>query len=508
MRHRLAMNGALRSGEAMNILLVYPEFPDTFWSFKHALAFIHKRATLPPLGLLTVAAMLPSEWDKRVVDLNVRRLRHKDLEWADCVFISGMVVQKASAKQVIERCRQAGLTVVAGGPLFTSDYASFPDVDHFVLNEAEVTLPRFLEAFRQGRAERIYADTTFPDMKQTPIPAWHLADLRRYASMSIQFSRGCPFNCDFCNVPSLFGHRVRTKPVEQVIAELDSLYAAGWRREVFFVDDNFIGNKHIMKTALLPALIEWRRKNPDIAFFTEASINLADDAELMELMVKAGFNEVFIGIETPDEASLAECSKHQNKNRNLVEDVKRIQRAGLQVQGGFIVGFDTDLPSIFQRQIDFIQKSGIVTAMVGLLQAPPGTKLYERMKREGRLLGQSTGDNVDGTTNIKPLMNVDTLREGYRRILEHIYSPKHYYKRVRIFLREYKIPSGAHRLRFPEVMAFFRSLYMLGIIGKERFNYWKLLFWTGFCRPKLFQLAVTLAIYGYHFRKTCERHVS
>jgi len=491
----------------MNVLLIYPEFPDTFWSFRYALRFVLKRATLPPLGLLTVAAMLPGEWGKRVVDLNVRKLRNKDLKWADCAFVSGMVVQRSSAHRVIKRCREAGLTVVAGGPLFTSEHESFPDVQHFVLNEAELTLPRFLEDFKNGRAERVYTATGFPDMSQTPVPAWELANMRRYASMSIQYSRGCPFNCDFCNVTALFGHAVRTKSVAQVIAELDSLYEHGWRRPVFFVDDNFIGNKHVLKTALLPALIEWRKGKKGITFFTEASINLADDQELMDTMVKAGFNEVFIGIETPDEAALAECSKRQNKNRDLVEDVKRIQRAGLQVQGGFIVGFDADLPSIFQRQIDFIQRSGIVTAMVGLLQAPPGTRLFARMKQEGRLVGQSTGDNVDGTTNIVPQMSLEALRKGYQRILQHIYAPRFYYQRVRTFLREYKGPHVAARPHFSELMAFFRSLYLLGVIGKERLSYWKLLFWAGFCRPRLFQLAVTLAIYGYHFRKTCERHV-
>jgi radical SAM superfamily enzyme YgiQ (UPF0313 family) len=492
----------------MNVLLIYPEFPDTFWSFKHALKFVRKRASAPPLGLLTVAAMLPPEWNKRLVDLNVTELSAQDLVWADSAFISAMVVQRESACQVIARCKQAGLKTVAGGPLFTSEYERFTEVDHLVLNEAEVTLLPFLADLERGSPKRLYSTTSeFADIRRTPVPMWGLADLGRYATMSIQFSRGCPYNCDFCNVTALFGHRPRTKTAGQIIAELDSLYDLGWRGQVFFVDDNLIGNKRYLKTDLLPALIEWQKDKGGIPFNTEVSINLADDQELMDMMVEAGFNTVFIGIETPNEDSLAECNKKQNRNRDLVEDVKRIQGAGLQVQGGFIVGFDSDTPSIFQRQIDFIQRSGIVTAMVGLLQAPPGTRLYERLRREGRLLDQLSGDNVDGTTNIVPGMNPDTLREGYKGILHHIYSPDHYYQRVKTFLREYKRPKIEAQLEFSHILAFARSIYYLGISGRERVHYWKLLWWTLFRRPQLFPLAVTLAIYGYHFRLVCELHV-
>jgi radical SAM superfamily enzyme YgiQ (UPF0313 family) len=492
---------------AMNVLLIYPEFPDTFWSFKHALRFIHKKASSPPLGLLTVAAMLPAGWSKRLIDVNVTQLAEADLAWADYAFISAMVVQRKSADQIIARCKEAGLKVVAGGPLFSSEYAAFKAVDHFVLNEAELTLPPFLKELEQGRAQHIYTTSEFPDLGQTPIPLWELVDLKRYATMNIQFSRGCPFNCEFCNVTALFGHRPRTKSASQMIAELDGLYELGWRGSIFFVDDNFIGNKRHLKSELLPALIEWQKDKGDITFNTEVSINLADDEQLMRMMVEAGFNMVFIGIETPDEESLSECSKRQNMRRDLVEDVRRIQRAGLQVQGGFIVGFDNDTPSIFQQQIDFIQNSGIVTAMVGLLQAPPGTRLYERLKREGRLLGQLSGDNVDGTTNIIPKMSLETLREGYENILQHIYSPEHYYQRVRTFLQEYNPPKINAPLELEHILAFLRSIYRLGIVGRERFHYWKLLFWTLFHRPALFPLAVTLAIYGHHFRKVCELHI-
>jgi radical SAM superfamily enzyme YgiQ (UPF0313 family) len=491
----------------VNILLVYPEFPDTFWSFKHVLKFIRKKAVAPPLGLLTVAAMLPTQWQKRLIDVNVRKLTSKDLEWADYVFISAMVVQRDSARKVIARCKEAGVKMVAGGPLFTAEHKQFDDIDHLVLNEAEITLPHFLADLERGQAQRIYTTSEYPDIQQTPAPFWALANLERYASIAIQFSRGCPYNCDFCNVTALFGHRPRTKTAPQILAELDSLYTLGWRGPIFFVDDNFIGNKKHLKGEILPALIEWRKGKVGLPFNTEVSINIADDVELMHLMVEAGFNAVFVGIETPDEDSLAECNKFQNRGRDLVESVKSIQRAGMQVQGGFIVGFDNDTPSIFERQIDFIQKSGIVTAMVGLLQAPHGTQLYQRLKGEGRVLENVSGDNVDGSTNIIPKMNIDLLREGYKKILNQIYSPKMYYERVKTFLSEYKPPKIGVYLDFEYILAFLRSTYQLGIKGVERVYYWRLVFWTLIWRPKLFPLAITLAIYGYHFRKVCELHV-
>lgn len=491
----------------MNILLIYPEFPDTFWSFKHALKFIRKKASFPPLGLLTVAAMMPPEWTKRLVDVNVTKLRDEDLAWADYAFISSMVVQRASAQHIIERCKKAGLRVVAGGPLFTSEYEQFENVDHFVLNEAELTLPPFLEDLNNHCAKRVYTTPQFADIRKTPAPLWELADLKQYASMSIQYSRGCPYHCEFCNVTSLFGTRTRTKSAEQIIAELNSFYSMGWRGPVFFVDDNLIGSKKNLKEELLPALIKWQKEHAPMPFNTEASINLADDDELMRMMSEAGFDAVFVGIETPDTEGLAECNKKQNKNRNLIEDVRRIQRAGLQVQAGFIVGFDTDTPSIFQRQIDFIQKSGIVSAMIGLLQAPTGTKLYERLKREGRLLGQMSGDNVDGTTNIIPTMDITTFREGYKKILKHIYSPENYYQRIKTFFREYKMPKIKAQFEFNHIPALFRAIYHLGILGNGRVQFWKLLLWTCFHRRELLPLSITLAVYGHHFRKVSELHV-
>jgi radical SAM superfamily enzyme YgiQ (UPF0313 family) len=492
----------------MNALLIYPEFPDTFWSFKHALKFIRKKASFPPLGLLTVATMLPDEWSKRLVDVNVTNLTDKDLEWADYVFFSSMVVQRKSAFQLLERCKKAGVKIVAGGPLFTSEHEQFKDVDHFVLNEAEITLPSFLEDLKNGCAKPVYRSPDFADIRETPAPLWKLADLKQYASMSIQYTRGCPYQCEFCDVTALFGRRTRTKNTEQIIAELDTFYNQGWRGNVFFVDDNLIGNRRSLKKDLLPAIIKWQGKHTGITFNTEVSINLAKDEELLQMMFDAGFNTVFVGIETPDTDSLAECGKSQNKDRDLAEDVRIIQRAGLQVQAGFIVGFDNDTPSIFQRQIDFIQKTGIVTAMVGLLQAPTGTRLYERLKKEGRLLGRMTGDNADGSTNIIPNnMDADTCREGYKTILRYIYSPENYYKRIMTFFKEYKSPKFKGTIKIEHIIALFSSIYHLGILGKERVQFWHLLIWTGLHRRELFPLAVTLAIYGYHFRKVSKLHI-
>jgi radical SAM superfamily enzyme YgiQ (UPF0313 family) len=492
----------------MNVLLLYPEFPDTFWSFKHALRFINKEASSPPLGLITVAAMLPEAWNKRLIDLNVRNLKDSDIKWADLVFVSAMIIQKKSTREVFLRCKELNKKIVAGGPLFTAEYEEFEDlVDHFVLNEAEITLQPFLQDFQNGTAKKLYQTNEFCDIKDSPIPQWNLIDLKKYDSLSIQFSRGCPFNCDFCNITALLGHKPRIKTAQQIINELDLMYSLGWRRNIFFVDDNFIGNKRILKEEILPALIEWRKNKTGCQFVTEASVNLADDEELMKLMVEAGFKSVFVGIETPSEEGLTECQKTQNKNRDLVQTVKEMQHAGLQVMGGFIVGFDSDNENIFKRQIEFIQQSGIVTAMVGLLQAPIGTKLYQRLQTEGRIVSDMSGDNADGTTNIIPKMDLVSLKDGYFEILREIYSPKLFYERVANCLASYQPAVQAVQLEANEIYAFFRSIWKLGILGKERKYYWKLFFHTLFHEPKKFPLAITFSIYGYHFRKVFENNI-
>jgi radical SAM superfamily enzyme YgiQ (UPF0313 family) len=491
----------------MKILLVYPRYPDTFWSFRHALKFIGRKASFPPLGLLTVAAMLPGEWEKRLVDMNVCSLSDKDLEWADYVFISAMTIQRQSSQEVITRCRQLGVKTVAGGPLFTACHEDFPDVDHLVLGEAELTLPPFLVDLDKGGAKHLYTDKQWADLTETPIPLWNLIDVRNYAAMNIQYCRGCPFDCEFCDITALFGRRPRSKVLDQLIAELDSLYLLGWRGAVFLVDDNFIGDKGKLKREVLPAIIGWmKEKKHPFYFYTEASIDLADDPGLMELMVRAGFEEVFIGIETPYEESHAESGKLQNRNRDLLASVKCIQRAGLQVHGGFIVGFDSDCPAIFDRQILFIQESGIVTAMVGILMALRGTRLHKRLHQEGRLLGKASGNNTGIALNFIPRMDAKALIDGYRTILETIYSPKNYYQRVISLLSVYRpLRLGKFRLQAGYVGALFKSIMFLGLIGKERLYFWKLFFWSLARRPRLFPLAITYAIYGFHFRKVAEQ---
>jgi len=500
----------MQKGIFMRVLLVYPRYPDTFWSFRYALKFVSRKASFPPLGLLTVAGMLPRSWELRLVDMNVRKLRNRDLAWADLVFLSAMSIQSASARQVIDRCKALGVKTVAGGPLFTTHPDDYPDVDHLVLNEAELTLQPFLDDLAAGRAARVYTSDQWADLRTTPPPRWDLIQPRHYASMNVQYSRGCPYDCEFCDITVLYGRRPRTKDAQQVLEELQGLYDQGWRGGVFFVDDNFIGNKGKLKKEILPALIEWtgRRKHP-FAFLTEASINLADDPELMRLMVRAGFDTVFVGIESPHEDSLNECRKIPNRNRDLIASVKTIQRYGFQVQGGFIVGFDQDPATIFDRLITFIQESGIVTAMVGLLNAPKGTRLYQRLMNEGRLLGTATGNNMDGSINFVPRMKLETLVQGYHTVLKTIYSPQNYYARVKRFLKDYKPtqPRG-WRVTYTDLRAFVRSTLVLGVIGKERIHYWKLMLWSLFTRPRMLPLAVTLSIYGFHFRKCLKDYLS
>ena len=491
----------------MNVLMVHPEYPTTFWSFKHALRFISKKAAYPPLGLLTVAGMLPEDWNITLRDLNVEKLKDEDIRNADMVMISAMLVQRESVDYILERCREFDKRITVGGPLFTSVTEEYMDrVDHFILNEAELTLPPFLEDWKAGCPKKVYTSSSFPELTETPLPRWDLLAVKKYATMMIQCSRGCPFNCEFCDITNLFGRTPRVKSADQLIRELQVLYDMGWRGTVFFVDDNFIGNKKKIKI-ILPRIIDWMKAhNHPFSFITEASINLSDDEELIELMVEAGFDTVFIGLETPNEASLRECEKNQNIERDMVGAIRHLQEAGMQVLGGYIIGFDNDDETIFSRQIKFIQDSGVVTAMVGLLNALPNTNLWQRLKEENRLLLNASGDNTDGTINFIPKMDVDKLIEGYRQVVKTIYSPKHHYQRVCNFLDRYN-PRRRQRLSLVEIKAFMRSVLYLGVLGngKSQWYYWKMFFKTILFHRRAFPEAMTLMVYGHHFRKVAKK---
>ncbi len=485
----------------MKILLVSAATPDTFWSYRHVLPFVSKKAVFPPLGLLTVAAMLPRDWDLKVVDLNVTSLKDEDIDWADYVFISAMIVQVDSAQRVIARCRSRNRTVIAGGPLFTTGHDRFPDVRHFVLGEAENLMPTLVADLVSGDLKQFYRSDQWPDVTRTPVPRWDLVKLKQYALMPLQFSRGCPFNCEFCDVIVMNGRTPRLKTPQQMIRELDSLVDAGWRDPVFIVDDNFIGNKAKVKV-LLEDLIAWReRRGFGIQFTTEASLNVADDPELLQLMVQAGFKKVFIGIETPQEESLLECAKLQNAKRDMLAAVKTIQRAGIEVMGGFIVGFDSDEPNIFERQIRFVQESGVVTAMVGLLTALPGTRLFSRLQEEGRILRDTTGNNMDGVLNFVPKLDRETLVEGYRSLVKRLYAPDAYYRRILTFLREYRPSGPKYHLNWGDVKAFIKSLWVIGLRTPGRREYWKFFVNALIFHRRAFGEAMSLAIFGYHYRR-------
>ena len=487
----------------MNILLVYPQYPDTFWSFKHALKFVSKKAVNPPLGLLTISSMLPKSWEKKLIDLNIEPLHKKDILWADYVFISAMNVQSKSASETIEKCNSFEKKIVCGGPLFTEEPDKFKIVDHLILNEAELTLPEFLTDLKNGTPRQIYQSDHFAEITTSPIPDYSLVRFSKYNTMNLQLTRGCPFNCEFCDITALFGHKVRIKSTLQILTELEAIYQTGWRKNVFFVDDNFIGNKHILKTDLLPALINWMEtKNYPFSFSTEASVNLSDDNELLELMKKAGFVTVFVGIETTELDSLNECGKAQNTNRDLIQSVHKIQEYGLEVTGGFILGFDNDSYSVFQKQIDFIKESGIISAMVGLLNAPKKTRLYKRLKNEGRILRETTGNNTDFSLNFIPKMDKKVLFDGYKKVLYGIYEGKAYYKRVQDFIKRFTPNQIVKtKLTFNHFIAFFVAFARLGIVDTYRKSYWDLFFWTLFNRPKMVPLAITYSVYGFHFRK-------
>jgi radical SAM superfamily enzyme YgiQ (UPF0313 family) len=494
----------------MNALLVYPEFPETYWSFKHALKFVGKRAAQPPLGLMTVAALLPKAWKKRLVDTNVERLEDSDLAWADVALVSAMHIQRESLAAIVERCRARGLRTVVGGPIASSLSAAELNADHVVIGEAESLIASLARDLEQGRAEPVYRAAERPEMATSPLPDLSLIKMRRYSTMAVQYSRGCPFNCEFCDIIEIYGRRPRTKAVSQVLAELDQLRAAGWREAVFIVDDNFIGNK-IRAKELCVALAAWRGQYKiSFDFNTEASLNLADDPELMQLMKDAGFVSVFLGIETPDESGLIASNKLQNTRRSLLESVATIQSYGMQVMGGFILGFDTDGDDIFDRMVEFIQKSGIPIAMVGLLQAMPGTQLFRRLWKEGRIVDAGHGDNTDDKLNFLPSMDAARLVEGYRSVLKRIYSCEAYYERVRLYLSRTHPRTGERKTRqqwltVANARAFVTSIVRQGVFGKQRWSYWKFLLTVATRYRHCIGAAMTLAVMGYHFQVMTRR---
>jgi radical SAM superfamily enzyme YgiQ (UPF0313 family) len=485
----------------MKVLLVYPRNPDSFWSFQHVLPFVSRKSAFPPLGLLTVAALLPAAWQLRLVDLNVRPLGDADIQWADCVFLSGMIVHKPSAHEVAARCAALGKTVIAGGPLFTTCHAEFPEIPHFVLGEAEDQIAAVVADMQRATLRPVYRRDDWPDVRGIPVPRWDLISLRDYVTMPVQFSRGCPYNCEFCDIVVMNGRVPRTKTPVQMLQELEALRRLGWRDMVFITDDNFIGNRKRARE-LLHDLIAWRaRTGTSIGFLTEASLNLADNPELCALMARAGFTKVFLGIETPAAESLEECNKVQNRKRDLAESVRTIQAAGMEVMGGFIIGFDNDPRDIFLRQLEFIQRSGVVTAMVGLLNALPQTALHRRLAREGRLLAASCGNNTDAALNFITRLEPEFLIAGYRELMRTLYHPGNYYRRIRTFLSAYRPRGTRFRVSAADIRAFLLSLWVLGVREPGRRAYWSLFWSTLLAQPRKFRAAMELSILGHHFRK-------
>jgi radical SAM superfamily enzyme YgiQ (UPF0313 family) len=489
-----------------NILLVYPEVPsNTYWSFKHALKYIGKKSAMPPLGLITVAALFPEDYNIRLIDMNIEPLEDTDIKWADAVFISAMIVQQESLKKVIAQCKPYNKTIVAGGPYVNSNHDDIHGVDHLVLGEVEDTLAEFLNDLQNGTAKPMYARPPHPDISNAPSPRFDLLNINAYGSMAVQYSRGCPFHCEFCDIWTVYGNRPRLKSSNAMIKEIDTLHQLGWRGAIFIVDDNFIGNKSRVKTELLPALKEWQKSHDHpFHFYTEASINMADDEDLLVAMRQAGFNEVFIGIETPNPEGLKETGKIQNLKTDLGKSVRAIQRHGIEVMAGFIVGFDNDGEDIFNRQISFIQKNAIPKAMIGLLNAIPGTRLYQRLMNESRILNATLGNNTHNlTTNFKTAMDSDTLKEGYKKILSYLYDSrlKHYFERCnRLFDNMEYREFFQREIRWKEVKFFFKSIIRQPFTPYG-LQYLKFVFRNLLKNRDIFGEVITFSIVGHHFHK-------
>ena len=487
-----------------NALLVYPEHPPTYWGADLALELSGVKATHPPLGLLTVAAMFSPNYELRLVDMNVRALQDDDLEWADFVFTSTMITQHMSLRAVVERCKHIGVPVIAGGPHPTTFHEEIEGVDHFVLNEAEANFADFLRDLEAGTARRIYRETRKPDVTRTPIPRFDLIDFNDYASMSVQFSRGCPFDCEFCDIIKLYGRVPRTKSPEQVVGEFESLYRLGWRGPVFLVDDNFIGNKRDAMR-LLPAIVEWQKaRRYPFTLHTEASANLALMDALMDAMVEAGFDSVFVGIETPNPKALLKTKKPQNTSKTeenyLQNAVRKIQQHGMQVQGGFILGLDSDDEDVFDAQIEFIQRTGIPVAPIYLLTAVKGTDMYERLKSEKRLLRTPIGTNAM-PLNFRTELDYGTLIERYTRVISTLYDPplENYFSRCLTLFRHLKPVRHLRKTKSKnEINAAFMRVRRRLSAGQVP-AYSKFIGRVSKECPRMLPDAIYLAAMGYHF---------
>jgi radical SAM superfamily enzyme YgiQ (UPF0313 family) len=511
------------------ILLVYPEIPKaTYWSMSKALEFIDKRSGMPPLGLLTVAAMLPETYELRLRDLNVEPLTDEDLGWADSVFVSAMIVQKDSFENVVRRVKAHGLTVVAGGPYPSSFYYDVEGVDHLVIGEAEAVFGAFLEDFEAGCAKKVYARPVreeefaalveyygdeidaslsdgYVDIDKAPLPRFDLIDNRKYyQSMALQTSRGCPVGCEFCDIWRRFGKKARIKSFDTLEKEFNKLAEFGWSGSLFLVDDNFIGHKGRAKE-LLRNIIRWQQEHGyPFDLYTEVTLTLADDDELMSLMRDAGFDFVFVGIETPAEESLVETRKFINTRGTMSEKVAKIQGYGMQVAAGFIIGFDNDPDDIADRMINCIQNLGIPTAMVGLLQALPDTDLGERLRREGRMLTGSTGNNThEFSLNFATKRPMDEVVRDYKRVLQSIYplDLKAYFERCSVLRRIYRHnPNLSQRTELVYLKALAKFMWE-SLFRRYRWNCWKFMITTMFTNPRFFSMAATLSVQGHHFRE-------
>jgi radical SAM superfamily enzyme YgiQ (UPF0313 family) len=485
--------------DSMRILLVQARSPATYWSYRYSLPYAAKEATLPPLGLVTLAALLPPRWDLRLVDLNVEPLGDAELRWADAVLVSGMLCMSDSMQEVLRRARALGKPTVAGGPGPTTSPESFPEADHLFQGEAEGRVDLLVRALEEpGWAAPRVLSPSGPDkvdMRKAPLPRFELLDLDRYASLAIQVSRGCPFNCEFCDIIEVFGRVPRLKSPEQVLAEMDALRRLGGRGPLFFVDDNFIGNRREV-AKMLPHIAAWQREHDrPFDLYTEASLDLAGEAELMKAMAGAGFSAVFVGIESPSPESLTEAGKKQNLRMPPAEAVKLLTQAGFEVFAGFIVGFDADGPDIFDLQLDLISHLPIPRAMVGLLSALPGTQLWRRLEREGRLRSVPSGDQFE-RPNFATAMDERVLLQGYRRLLGALYSPEAYYRRCALYLEQaHPTPSP---LRSGSFAALGRAVWGIGIAGPRRRHFWRLLVRSLGLGRAAFARAVTLAVLGEH----------